>query len=135
MRCLFLHCRSFHYELDHPTKVADAAVDTHSASFEDALVVFISVENTDKEDKVNMAAKEIRKLARRSGAKKIVINPFSHLSQLLAPADLALKIFGLLLERLRTTSELDVAYTSFGWYKKFTVDVYGHDDSQVFREF
>jgi threonyl-tRNA synthetase len=135
MKILCLYCREFHYSLDHPTVVAELNIEKKEANHENALVVFITVEASDSEEKINSVAKEIRKLARKSEAQLIVLNPFSHLSIALAPAELAKHLLKLLFERLIATTDNEVLYTSFGWYKSFLIDVYGHDNSQVFRDF
>ena len=135
MRCLLLHCKKFSYQLDHPTPIADSEVAKKEDSFESSLVVFLAVEKGDNEPKVKAAAREISNLAQLAKAQKIVINPFAHLSSSLAPAALAKELSQSLALNLKETSNLPVVYTSFGWYKSFTLDVFGSDNSQLFREF
>jgi threonyl-tRNA synthetase len=135
MKILCLHCQDFSYVLDHPTAVAELNVEKNKANYKEALVVFITVEASDNSEKINSVAKEIRKLARKAETQCILLNPFSHLSTTLAPAELAKHLLKLLLDRLVETTDGEVIYTSFGWYKSFLLDVYGHDNSQVFREF
>lgn len=135
MRCLFLHCRRFDYKLDHPTVAADGVPDGEARHFEEVMVVFTAIENGDDDGKINAAAKEIRKLARRVKAERIVINPFAHLSESLAEPAVAKELLKILHTRLRDTWTTGVEYTSFGWYKEFYLSVYGHEGSQVFRQF
>jgi threonyl-tRNA synthetase len=132
MKLLCLHASRFAYNLDHPTAGADRHEPGEVAEFGDALVVFVSVEPGDV-DKAVAAASEVRHAARRSGAERIVVNPFVHLTSEPAPPEEAHEVSSRLAERLRETFEGEVVYTSFGWYKAFQLDVRGDDHSQMFR--
>lgn len=102
---------------------------------EEVFAVFVTFEDTDTDGVVGGAAKETRKLARKAGCKRILINPFSHLSTHLAPADRALALSRLFTERLKESWEGAVFSAPFGWYKSFSLDIHGHDASQVYRSF
>jgi len=132
MKLLCLHADSFSYEFDHPTEGADSHEAGQLANFDEALVVFVAIEHDD-ESKVNHAAKEIRKLARKAEVKRIVINPFVHLTSEPAPPDEARNESHDLTDRLRETFDGEVAYTSFGWYKAFRIDVRGDEASMFYR--
>jgi threonyl-tRNA synthetase len=101
-------------------------------AYEEALVVFLAVERAD-DDKINHAAKEIRHVARRAGVKRIVINPFVHLTSDPAPPAEAHHDAKRLTARLEETFDGEVIFTSFGWYKAFRIDVRGDDASMFFR--
>ena len=135
MKCLLLHCKKFSYQLNHPTSIADTEINKKEDSFKDALVVFLAIEKGDNEQKVKAAASEISKLAKLIKPNKIVINPFAHLSSTLAPAAEAKKLSQKLAADLKEIFGFKTSYTSFGWYKSFTLDAYGSDNSQLFREF
>ena len=132
MKLLCLHAERFDYRFDHPTPGADERQPGEEVDFEEALVVFVAVESGDA-DKVNQAAKEVRHLARRADVRRIVVNPFVHLTSEPAPPDEAHGDSLRLAERLRETFDGEVAYTSFGWYKAFRIDVRGDAASMFFR--
>lgn len=132
MKLLCLHADRFGYSFDHATAGADAHSAGEHLEFTDSLVVFISVEPGD-DSKTNEAAKEIRHAARRSGAPRIVVNPFVHLTPEPAGPEEAHLVSSRVAARLEETFEGEVAYTSFGWYKAFQLDVRGDDHSQMFR--
>jgi threonyl-tRNA synthetase len=132
VKLLCLHANTFRYRFDHPTPGADEHEAGEEADFEEALVVFVAVEPGD-EDKINHAAKEVRHLARRADVKRIVVNPFVHLTSEPAQPGEAHEDSERLAERLRETFDGEVAYTSFGWYKAFRIDVRGDEASMFFR--
>lgn len=131
MKLLCLHAERFSYSFDHPVADADEHRVGQTREFDDALVVFVAIEPEDGE-KINHAAKEIRHAARRAGAANIVINPFVHLTSEPAPPEEAHRGAERLATRLVETFEGEVAYTSFGWYKSFRIDVRGDHHSQSF---
>lgn len=132
MKLLCLHADRFGYRFDHPTAGADEHRVGESAEFDEALVVFVAVEPGD-EEKVHRAAKEVRHLAHRCGAPRIVVNPFVHLTADPAAPDEAHEHAEALSGRLAETFDGEVSYTSFGWYKSFRIDVRGDEHSQAFR--
>jgi hypothetical protein len=118
MRLLCLHADRFDYTFDHPTEGADQHHVGEGEAYEEALVVFLAVERAD-DDKINHAAKEIRHVARLAGVKRIVINPFVHLTSDPAPPAEAHHDAKRLTARLEETFDGEVIFTSFGWYKAF----------------
>jgi threonyl-tRNA synthetase len=134
MKLMCFHASRFSYTLDHPTPVADPGNPDEGAEFSNALVAFVAFEPNDQ-PKISAAAREILKIARKADAATIVVNPFAHLSSRLAPPDEAKDDGRQLVEMLSDTFEGETAYGGFGWYKAFSVDVYGHASSQMFREF
>jgi threonyl-tRNA synthetase len=134
VKLLCLHADRFAYRFDHPTPGADEHEHEagEQAAFEEALVVFVAVEPGD-EGKINHAAKEVRHLARRANVRRIVVNPFVHLTSEPASPDEAHGDSERLAERLRETFDGEVVYTSFGWYKAFRIDVRGDEASMFFR--
>jgi hypothetical protein len=132
VKLLCLHADHFDYTFDHPTEGADERIPGEGDSFADAMVVFVAVERGDLE-KINHAAKEVRRLAHKAGVARIVINPFVHLTSQPAPPAEARDESHMLADHLRETFDGEVAYTSFGWYKGFRIDVRGDEASMFFR--
>jgi threonyl-tRNA synthetase len=132
MKLLCLHAERFSYTFDHPTPGADDHEAGQFAEYDEALVVFVAVEHDD-EGKINHAAKEVRKLAHRAEVKRIVVNPFVHLTSEPATPDEARDHSHRLADRLGETFDGEVSYTSFGWYKVFRIDVRGDEASMFYR--
>lgn len=131
MRCLLLHCNTFAYRTVVAKDDVDSAVRPQLTQEHDVLLVFVAVEPADA-DVVSRVAKDVRRQARRAEACAIVVNPFVHLTDNPAQAAEAQEIARALCDRLSHTAEVEVRWTSFGLWKEFALDVYGHRYSQSF---
>jgi threonyl-tRNA synthetase len=133
VKLLCLHADKFSYRFDHPTTpAADDHAPGETADYDDALVVFVAIEEGD-EHKIAHAAKEVRKVAREARVSRIVVNPFVHLTADPAAPEEARVDSSHLADRLKETFDGEVDYTSFGWYKAFRINVRGDDASMFFR--
>ncbi len=102
--------------------------------YEEALVVFTSVEKEDegKEESVaRKAVEEIKNVADQVHPERIVLYPFVHLSSEPSKPDTAIKVLGLMEEMLSTNFEVHRA--PFGYYKAFDIKVKGHPLSELSR--
>ena len=136
MRILLLNCTAFSFKLHHETEVAEKVPAGMSRAHEHALVLFTAVEQGDSASTVSRAATDIHRIARRSNAKLLVINPFGHLSPTLADSSVAITLLDELAEKIRKTDpEISVVRSVFGWYKEFSMDVRGDRNSQLYREY
>ncbi len=131
MKCLLLKCDRFAYVLDHPTPEAEDLTAGAGAEFVNVLVIFVAVEPGDA-SKVSAAAKEIRRRTRQAAPEAVVVNPFMHLTATPADPETARDVCRALVDRLAETMPIDVTYTSFGWYKRFDLEVDGDVHSQRF---
>lgn len=118
------------YEVKKKTKLAEP-FEGRGERVEEVLVVFTSVEKGDDENVVKKAAIEVREVAEKVGAEKIMIYPYAHLSSNLADADTAVRLLKLLESEL---SDFDVHRSPFGWYKAFRISCKGHPLSELSRE-
>jgi threonyl-tRNA synthetase len=136
MKLLILNSKSFGYTLHHKTPVAeDVSEESVRGEFENPLVVFIAVEAKDTDGMVNEVGEDIRKIAVQNKTDLILLNPFAHLSSRLARPAQAIELLDKLAEYLRQYAELKTERLTFGWYKEFSLDVKGEDNSQIFREY
>jgi len=136
LRILFLHAKNFYYEvrskaLNNPEPLNE---DNRSAKVNNALVAFTCVEREDKatDSLVRRAVEEIMDVYEKVKAKRIVIYPYAHLSNELAPPEVAIKILNMLYTELNNRG-LEVVKAPFGWYKRFLIEIYGHPLSELSR--
>nr|WP_083799352.1 threonine--tRNA ligase [Desulfurococcus mucosus] len=134
LRLLLIHARRFSYEVvkpavEEPEPLGEAG---GSGAFENTLVVFTSVEKGDDESVVPGAVSEILSVFNQVKASSIVVYPYAHLSQDLAPPFEAVKILGRLYAALKEAG-VEAYKAPFGWYKAFTLECYGHPLSELSR--
>lgn len=131
MRLLLIHSRSFEYRAIEPAIKDPEPLETREASFENALVVFTTIERDDNEESVKNAVNEILSVAAQVKPSVIVIYPYAHLSSDLAPPAEAASLLKSLYESLREASSVPVHKSPFGWYKSFVLHCYGHPLSEL----
>ncbi|MEM1578142.1 MAG: threonine--tRNA ligase [Archaeoglobaceae archaeon] len=130
MKLLLIHADYIEYEVKEKTKIAEDFEDK-GERVEEVLVVFTSVEKGDGEETVKRAVGDIKDVANKVGAKRILIYPYAHLSSNLADPEKAIEVLKLL------ESEIDgfeVKRAPFGWYKAFRLSCKGHPLSELSRE-
>ena len=136
MKILFMHAKSFNYEvkseaIGSPEPLTE---DNRSASVTNALVAFTCVEGDDEplEPLVRRAVEEVLDVYRKVKASNIVIYPYAHLSSNLAPPGLAMKVLRGIADGLKERG-VKVIRAPFGWYKSFSIEIYGHPLSELSR--
>ncbi len=130
MKLLLIHADYMEYEVKKKTKLAEP-FDGKGERVEEVLVAFTSVEKGDDEEIAKKAAAEIKEVARKVGAERIMIYPYAHLSSNLADADTAVTLLKLIESEL---SDFEVHRSPFGWYKAFKISCKGHPLSELSRE-
>ena len=130
MKLLLIHADHMEYEVKKKTRVAED-FDGKGERLEEVLVAFVSVEKGDNEDVAKKAAEEIRDVANKVKADRILIYPYAHLSSNLADAETAINVLKALQAEL---SDLEVHRAPFGWYKSFKISCKGHPLSELSRE-
>lgn len=131
MKILLLHSDYIEYEVKKKTKFAEP-FDGKGESVNEALVVFVSVEKGDSEDTAIKAVEEIRDVAGKVNAERIVLYPYAHLSSNLADPETAVKLLKFMEKEL--SSDFEVHRSPFGWYKAFRISCKGHPLSELSRE-
>ncbi len=137
MRVLLLH--SDFIEFQPLKKALKSAPDLSEKEkkprrYEEALVVFTSVEKGDegKEEPVaKKAVEEIKSVVSQVHPERIVLYPFVHLSNEPSKPDTAIAVLDLMEKML--SSEFEVHRAPFGYYKTFTIKVKGHPLSELSR--
>ncbi len=131
MKLLLIHADYIEYEIKKKTKFAEN-FEGQGARIDEALVAFVSVEKGDNEDVASKAIEEIRDVAKKVGAERIVIYPYAHLSSDLADPEKAVDILKFLEKGL--SESFEVHRSPFGWYKSFKISCKGHPLSELSRE-
>src|SRR5689334_1197091 len=101
---------------------------------EECLCAFVSVEKADEvnvADAVGKAAAEIVKVADQVKTKRVMIYPYAHLSNSLAPPNVAQEALPALAAAL--PKDYEVQRSPFGWYKAFSISCKGHPLSELSR--
>ncbi len=130
MKLLLIHADYMEYEVKKKTRVAEE-FDKKGERVEEVLVAFTSVERGDDESVAKRAADEIRDVAKKVGAQRILLYPYAHLSSNLADAETAVKVLKAMEKEL---VDFEVHRAPFGWYKAFKISCKGHPLSELSRE-
>ncbi|OYT41082.1 MAG: threonine--tRNA ligase [Desulfurococcales archaeon ex4484_58] len=133
MRLLLIHARRFRYKAVQPAIKDREEIGENNASgeYSNVLVVLTSVESEDNEAVVDKAVNELLEVTDQVKPSSILLYPYAHLSQDLAPPHKALEIMRIFEEKLRIKTSLNVYRAPFGWYKEFTLECYGHPLSEL----
>ena len=131
MKILLLHSDYIEYEVKKKTKFAEP-FEGKGERVDEALVVFVSVEKGDTEETALKAVDEIRDVAGKVNADRVVLYPYAHLSSDLADAETAVNLLKFMEERL--SDDFEVHRSPFGWYKAFKISCKGHPLSELSRE-
>ncbi|MEM1873384.1 MAG: threonyl-tRNA synthetase editing domain-containing protein, partial [Acidilobaceae archaeon] len=134
MRVLLIHAERFSFSSEQEAleKPPDPPA---SGSFENCLVVFVTVEEGDGADEARLAAADAVAQAKTVRASAIVVYPYAHLSSRVARPEEA---YGVLLELEKAISSMWeglVARAPFGWYKSFQLSCKGHPLAELSRSF
>jgi threonyl-tRNA synthetase len=133
LKLLLIHSRTFQYTpiepaVEEPEPLPEGAGEER---FENALVVFATVENGDDSSVAERARDEILGVAEQVKPSVIVLYPYAHLSSDLAPPSVAMSVLEDLGAKLSTTSKIPVHKAPFGWYKSFRIECLGHPLSEL----
>ncbi|MCE4602236.1 MAG: hypothetical protein F7C08_00725 [Desulfurococcales archaeon] len=132
MRILLLHAERFEYEtLKKALKTTPDPPGRGSCS--NCLVVMATVEEGDTSITVMEAVSSILDVLSKVKADSVMLYPYAHLSSRLAPPNIAVDILKHM-ETLLSNRGVKVERSPFGWYKRFSLTVYGHPLSELSRE-
>lgn len=135
MKVLLLHCDSF--EFTPVEKEIDEAVATERGKvhrFHDVLVALVSIEKEDSKDMFEQVVNEVLRVLSQIKANSVLLYPYAHLSNELAPPSIAKELFGELVEEFRKAG-VKVSKAPFGWTKSFSLKLKGHALAEQFKAF
>ncbi len=138
MKLLFIHADHLDFEARRPAVkgLPPLAPDAARGEADQALVVFFSVERGDLADPpslVSRAVENVKDVLDQVKAERVVLYPYAHLSQDLAPPREAQHLGEDLRDRLSATLSVPVLSAPFGYYKAFTLKAKGHPLAELSR--
>ncbi|MEM0001452.1 MAG: threonine--tRNA ligase [Desulfurococcaceae archaeon] len=134
MRILAIHAKTFSYDIVKPAiEEPENINDDLKKEFENVLVLFTTIENSDDVDIVNNAIVEIDNLIKQIKPTEVLIYPYAHLSTDLASPVKAVEILNKLYDVASKSLQVPVYKAPFGWYKSFKLECYGHPLSELSR--
>ncbi len=132
MRVLFIHADYIEYEAKSKAMKDAEEIKEKRERYEECLVAFMSVEDGDS-GIVERIANEIEDVANKVKARRIVLYPYAHLSNKLAPPGEAIKVLKDV-ENALASKDYEVHRAPFGWYKSFIISCKGHPLSELSKE-
>ncbi|MFH1106234.1 MAG: threonine--tRNA ligase [Candidatus Aenigmatarchaeota archaeon] len=134
MRILQLHVDFIEFTPVKKEIEAAEPAEEKKQRFEDIVVFFIAVEQSDTTDVGKRAIDDIALSLRNLKAKKALIYPYAHLSNSLAKPSDALKIVKEM-EAEAKKQKIEVYRAPFGWTKSFSLSVKGHPMAEQSKTF
>ncbi len=134
MRILQLHSNFIEYKpVRKEISIAEES-EKKETRLEEIVVLFTAVEEGDNETVGQKAIDEIKASLEKMKIKRILIYPYSHLSNSLAKPSDALKIVKAMEEHARE-KQMETYRAPFGWNKQFTISIKGHPLAEQSRVF
>jgi threonyl-tRNA synthetase len=125
MKLLLNHADYIEYE-PISKEIAEAEkAKKEKSRIDELVVVFIAMESDDDLSAVKRAAGELDSSVKKLGVKRVLLYPYAHLSQDLAPPRKALELIKQL-EMQVAALGYEVYRAPFGWNKAFEIRVKGH---------
>jgi len=123
------HAESFWYK-----PYNSASTETEKTSFENCLVIFIHVEEIDKDkgDVIGKAVGNIKWLADKNKTNSVVLHSFAHLSNSKSDPETANEMIKKISEKLK--KNLSAHIVPFGQFYEFSVHVLGPSLAKVFKD-
>ncbi len=133
MKVLVLYVNKFSYE-PKVKNLDDAPDPGKGAEYEDAIVAFIQIEETDEEKGILSRDKKLvnhlKWTARKNNTKRIVLHSFAHLSESKASVNYTQELFNAAQKRLENT-EYEVTQTPFGYFLDLKIDAPGNSLARI----
>lgn len=133
MKVLVMYVDEFSY-IPAQKNLESAADVTEGATFSDAILAFIQVEESDEEYDVKSREKKLvnhlKWAARKNNCNKIILHSFAHLSDSKASVEFTKEIFDEAEKRLQNGG-FTTAQTPFGYFLDLNVEAPGHSLARI----
>lgn len=132
MKAIFFHADLFGFAVESPSERLGGATPEETAgkflNVEECLVALFHVEEIDGEYQIKRLCKDIRRIAQKLEATRLVVAAFGHLSNSYAPPSMAADISQQIVENCRGWG-YEVYTSPFGYNKTFVLHAKGHPDA------
>lgn len=133
MKVLVMYVDRFAY---HPAQKNLENIEevNEGASFEDAILAFVQVEQSDEEKDVKSREKKLvnhlKWTARKNNCKKVILHSFAHLSESKASIEFTRELFDLAEIRLQNV-DFETAQTPFGYFLDLEINAPGFSLARI----
>jgi threonyl-tRNA synthetase len=134
MKILQMHVDFIEYTPVKKEIRAAEEIEPRTVREDDIVVLFTAVEQGDDVPLAEKAASETKEFLSKLGTKRVLIYPFAHLSQSLAPPAEAMEVI-LGMEKAAAGAGLEVRRAPFGWTKALQIKVKGHPLAEMSRSY
>ncbi len=136
MKVLVMYVNEFSYQ-PAEKNLETAEEITGGASFSEAILAFIQVEEKDEEKDVNSREKKLvnhlKWTARKNKTKRVILHSFAHLSESKASVDFTHELFNLAEKRLQN-ADFETAQTPFGYFLDLKIDAPGFSLARIWAD-
>ncbi len=134
MKILQMHADFIEYTPVKKEIRAAEEIEPRTVREEGIVVLFTAFEGGDDAGVVKQAVSELKEFLAKLGTKRVMVYPFAHLSQNLAPPAEALGLL-LQMEKDALGAGLEVRRAPFGWTKALQIKVKGHPLAEMSRSY
>src|SRR5208337_2481788 len=134
MKILQMHADFIEYRPVKKEIVGAEEIRPEPVKEEELVVLFTAFEKGDDKELVKRAVSETREFLSKLGTKRVMIYPFAHISQDLAPPSEALSLL-LSMEKEAVEQGLETMRAPFGWTKALQIKVKGHPLAEMSRSY
>lgn len=140
MKAIFFHANSFGFSVDSPSTRLGGTLpaeitDTNNCLVEECLAVLFHIEEADGERQVRRLCKDIKRIAKKVGAMRLMVAAFGHLSHSYAPPGIAMEVSKQVVETCRGWRWAEVHTSPFGYNKSLLLNCKGHPDAIKHRSY
>ncbi len=136
MKVLVFYTQSFSYNPSEKN-LEDAPDPGEAKSFEDCILAFIQIEESDEEKDVKSREKKLvnhlKWTARKNNTKNVVLHSFAHLSESKATVEFTKAVFDAAQARLEKVDH-QVAQTPFGYFLDLKIDAPGFSLARIWAD-
>ncbi len=133
MKVLVMYVDQFEYQ-PQIKNLESAEEVTEGASFTDAILAFIQVEESDEEKDVKSREKKLvnhlKWAARKNNCSRVILHSFAHLSESKASVEFTKAIFDNAEKRLQN-ADFETAQTPFGYFLDLNIKAPGYSLARI----
>lgn len=133
MKVLVMYVKEFSY-VPQIKNLDNAETITEGKTFNDCILAFIQVEESDEEKDVKSREKKLvnhlKWTARKNNTKSVILHSFAHLSESKASVDYTRELFDLAEKRLQN-AEFTTAQTPFGYFLDLKINAPGYSLARI----